>query len=56
MFEDVGTVTEVRMHDDKAFAFVVFRSHDEASKAVAEKHNLQVGNRRIKVQWSKGTV
>jgi RNA recognition motif-containing protein len=52
-FEDVGRVLDIRMHEEKSFAFVLFSNHDEATKAIVEKNNMLIGSRRVNVKWSK---
>lgn len=51
--EDVGRVVDIRIHEEKAFAFVTMGSHDDAARVIVEKNNQLLCNRRVKVQWAK---
>jgi nucleolysin TIA-1/TIAR len=49
--EDCGRVVGVRVHD--GFAFVDMGTHDEAVRAIATKNGTVVGNKTVKLSWSK---
>ncbi len=51
--EDVGRVVDIRIHEEKSFAFVTMGSHDDATRVIVEKNNQLLCNRRVKVQWAK---
>lgn len=50
-FKDVGTVVAIRQHD--GFCFVDFATHDEALKAIMTKNGGVIGNKTVKLSWSK---
>lgn len=50
-FKDVGTVVAIRQHD--GFCFVDFSNHDEALRAIMTKNGGVIGNKTVKLSWSK---
>lgn len=49
--EECGRITLIRVHD--GFAFVEFKAHDEAVKCIATKNGCLIGNKTVKIGWSR---
>jgi len=52
-FDDYGEIDEVRMQKEKGYAFIKYKSHDDAARAIAAVHGRFIGARAVKCAWGK---
>lgn len=52
-FADYGIIIEIRIQGDKGFAFVKYKTHEAAAKAIISVTGKQVGGRIVKCSWGK---
>ena len=50
---DYGQIDEVRIQKDKGFAFVKYKAHDAAARAIVSMNGRYVGSKPVKCSWGK---
>jgi len=53
MFDDFGQIEEIRMQKEKGFAFIKYKGHEEAARAIASVHGRFIGPKVVKCAWGK---
>jgi nucleolysin TIA-1/TIAR len=53
VFEEFGTIEDVRIQGDKGYAFVKFQSHQTAADAIINGSGKIMGMRTIRCSWGK---
>jgi len=53
LFGEFGVLDEVKHQPDKGFAFVRYRAHEAAAKAIVTLSGKVIGTRTIKCSWGK---
>jgi len=56
MFQEYGMLEEVKVQGDKGFAFVRYRTHESAAKAIVGVSSRTIGSRVVKCSWGKERV
>ncbi|PAA63064.1 hypothetical protein BOX15_Mlig001949g1 [Macrostomum lignano] len=52
-FSQFGTIHDVKVHEDKGFAFIRFDSHDAATQAIVAMHGATIEGFTAKLGWGK---
>jgi len=53
IFSEYGHIEEMKMHLDKAFAFIRFSTHESAGQAIVGTHGRVITSKPLKVSWGK---
>jgi len=53
VFGEYGQIEEIRLQRSKGFAFLKFRSHEQAAKAIVSVHGRALGAKAVKCSWGK---
>jgi nucleolysin TIA-1/TIAR len=52
-FSPFGAIEEIRVQAEKGFAFVRYRTHDDATSAICAMHGKIFGSKQLKCSWGK---
>jgi len=53
IFHEYGDIDEVRMQKDKGYAFIKYKRHEEAARAISCFHGRVIGPKAVKCAWGK---